>query len=298
MSDLAKKVDNAIKIIKMAATDAAERDVKHTIVNTYGGGQLIDNQLVELCYSGGKDSDVILHLARMAGIKFNAIYKNTTIDPSGTIAHVKENGVIVVKPENTFFNLVKKHGLPSRFARFCCSTLKEYKIGDVALYGIRRDESVKRAERYKEPNFCRVYKKNVKTHVWLPILEWTKDDISEFVNSEKVKCHELYYDSDGVFHAERRLGCYGCPLQSQKKRIEEFKEKPKFLRQYIKCADDFCKTHNESESVKRFDCSGTKMMFFQLFCTNIEQYRLKTTGLFGMLDVRAFMEDYFKIDLP
>lgn len=41
MSDLAKKVDNAIKIIKMAATDAAERDVKHTIVNTYGGGNLL-----------------------------------------------------------------------------------------------------------------------------------------------------------------------------------------------------------------------------------------------------------------
>ena len=42
---------------------------------------------VELCYSGGKDSDVILELAKMAGIRFRAIYKNTTIDPPGTIRH-------------------------------------------------------------------------------------------------------------------------------------------------------------------------------------------------------------------
>lgn len=38
MSDLAKKVDNAIKIIKMAATDAAERENRQITVNTYGGG--------------------------------------------------------------------------------------------------------------------------------------------------------------------------------------------------------------------------------------------------------------------
>lgn len=275
-----------------------ESQNKSKYPHTGGGGQLIDNQIVELCYSGGKDSDVILHLAKMAGIKYNAIYRNTTIDPSGTIAHAKENGAIVVKPKINFFNMVKKHGLPSRFARFCCSTLKEYKIGDVALYGIRRDESTKRSERYKEPNFCRVYKKDVKTHVWLPILEWTKDDVEEFVNSEKVKCHELYYDYDGSFHAERRLGCYGCPLQSQKKRIEEFKKKPKFLRQYIKCADSFCKTHQDSDSIKKFDLSGTNMMFFQLFCRTYEEYQQKTEGIFGKLDIKSWMEDYFKIDLP
>lgn len=36
---------------------------------------------VEISYSGGKDSDVILELANMAGIPYRAIYKNTTIDP-------------------------------------------------------------------------------------------------------------------------------------------------------------------------------------------------------------------------
>ena len=53
---------------------------------------------IELSYSGGKDSDVILELAKMAGIRFRAIYKNTTIDPPGTIKHVREMGVEIIPP--------------------------------------------------------------------------------------------------------------------------------------------------------------------------------------------------------
>ena len=59
---------------------------------------------IEICYSGGKDSDVILNLAKMAGIPFDAIYKNTTIDPPGTIQHCRENGVRIVSPNNLFIS--------------------------------------------------------------------------------------------------------------------------------------------------------------------------------------------------
>lgn len=48
---------------------------------------------VEIAYSGGKDSDVILQLAKEAGIAYRAIYRNTTIDPPGTIMHAREMGV-------------------------------------------------------------------------------------------------------------------------------------------------------------------------------------------------------------
>lgn len=57
-----------------------------------------DEQPVEISYSGGKDSDVILELAKMAGIPYRAIYKNTTIDPPCTIRHCKEKGVEVFAP--------------------------------------------------------------------------------------------------------------------------------------------------------------------------------------------------------
>lgn len=68
--EMNRKIEFAINLIRKAA-EIAEAN----------GSEL------EVCYSGGKDSDVILHLAQRAGVKFDAIYKNTTIDPPGTIAH-------------------------------------------------------------------------------------------------------------------------------------------------------------------------------------------------------------------
>lgn len=67
---------------------------------------------IELSYSGGKDSDVILELAKMSGIPFEAIYKNTTIDPPGTIAHCKENGVTIIEPKLSFFQIVEQNSTP------------------------------------------------------------------------------------------------------------------------------------------------------------------------------------------
>jgi len=57
---------------------------------------------IELSYSGGKDSDVILELAKMAGIPFRAIYKNTTIDPPGTIKYCKDRGVRLCSQRSHF----------------------------------------------------------------------------------------------------------------------------------------------------------------------------------------------------
>lgn len=42
-----------------------------------------------LCYSGGKDSDVILELAKMAGIPFEVQHSLTTADAPDTVRHVK-----------------------------------------------------------------------------------------------------------------------------------------------------------------------------------------------------------------
>ena len=142
---------------------------------------------IELSYSGGKDSDVIFELATMAQIPFEAIYKNTTIDPPGTIAHAREKGVTIMQPKKTFFQLIEAKGLPNRFARFCCSELKEYKVHARAIQGIRREESTKRAERYKEPERCRLYPHGEKVRVYFPILEWTLEDVSKFIKDRSIK---------------------------------------------------------------------------------------------------------------
>lgn len=205
---LQKKVDFAIRLLRSIPTDDGP---------------------VEISYSGGKDSDVILELAKMAGIPYRAIYKNTTIDPPGTIKHCKEKGVEVFAPTINFFDLVKKKGTPTMRARFCCEVLKEYKVLDRAVQGIRRCESTTRAKRYKEPTVCRIYgsKKNY-VEVFLPILEWTDDDVAQFIAERGIKCHPLYYDEQGNFHVERRLGCIGCPLRSDKGKAD-FLKYPRFF---------------------------------------------------------------------
>ena len=98
---------------------------------------------IEIAYSGGKDSDVILQLAKEAGIKYRAIYKNTTIDPPGTWGHVREMGVEILRAKTSFFHLVAQKGFPSRFTRFCCEKLKEYKVFDKSIIGVRKAESRK-----------------------------------------------------------------------------------------------------------------------------------------------------------
>ena len=253
---------------------------------------------IEVSYSGGKDSDVILELAKMAGIPYRAIYKSTTIDPKGTIAHAREMGAEVIRPKKTFFQLISEHGFPSRFQRFCCSALKEYKIYDRAIQGIRRSESRKRAENYKEPEMCRVYSAKEKVKVYLPILEWTDKDVEEFIKERNIKCHPLYYRGGGQFDVTKRLGCIGCPLQSRKKRIQEFKDNPKMLKAWIRAGQKrYTSEKYQNGKAKHKFKDAFEVMGYMLYCDNIEDFKEKTYTLFGEFDWKEFLQNEFKIDM-
>lgn len=265
---LEKKIKDSIRIIQMFSKDKG---------------------VIEIAYSGGKDSDVILQLAKEAGIKYRAIYKNTTIDPPRTIAHAKEMGAEIIQPKKSFFDLIKEKGYPNRAKRFCCAELKEYKVLDTVIIGVRKAESKKRAERYEEPTQCRVYskKKDICAHQIFPILEWTDDDVAEFIADRGIKCHPLYYDEQGNFHAERRLGCQGCPLVSQKKRVEFFKENPKWLKAWLKAGHEYYKNRTMDEY---------EMMVSYLFYRSFKEFS-KTNGLFGKMDCKEVLERRFNIKL-
>ena len=274
--ELQKKVDFAIKLLQSIPQD----------------GDL------ELSYSGGKDSDVILELAKMAGIPYRAIYKNTTIDPIGTIAHAKEAGAEIIRPEKTFFQLIREKGLPNRFRRFCCESLKEYAICPRSIQGIRRAESVKRAKNYKEPEICRTYPGKKKVRVYLPILEWTDQDVEEFIKERNIKCHPLYY-KDGQFDVTQRLGCMGCPLASRKKRIQFFKDNPRWLKAWIRAGQKKYtseKYQNGKANVKFKD--AFEAMGYMLYCDNMEDFKEKTHSmLFGDFDWKEFLQKEFNIDM-
>lgn len=274
--ELQKKIDQSIKLLKVACK----------------------GKKVELCYSGGKDSDVILQLAKEAEIDFAPIYKMTTIDPPGTIQHAKDNGCEIRRPEKTFFQLVREKGLPSRFARFCCEYLKEYKIMDTAILGVRRAESVKRAKIYKEPTGCRIYGNGEHVNQIYPILDWTNEDVKNYIIDRGIRCHPLYYDDKGEFRVERRLGCIGCPLSSNAK--NGFKRYPKFVKAYVDAARVFL-----SAKEGRYGKYKDEYTYFyaRYFCSTAEDYHIFMSQLDGnnlfaeKIDVKKYLEEYYKIEL-
>lgn len=275
--ELEKKVNAAIKLLQ-------------SVSESYG-------DVIEVAYSGGKDSDVILQLAKESGINFRAIYKNTTIDPPGTIKHAEEMGVEILRPKYNFFQLITQRGYPSIQRRYCCQVLKEYKVLDKCVQGIRREESAKRANRYKEPTECRFYgKKKEHVEAIYPILEWTNEDVAEFIADRKIKCAPSYYDEQGQFHVERRLGCLGCPQMYYKNRIEVFKKYPKLVRAYIRAGKKYMETHPDTVISKKYP-DAYAYFYRNVFCISQGDYDRFADGLFGKPDYKKALEDYFGIEL-
>lgn len=271
---LSKKVDNAIRLLKTTC----------------------NNEVVELCYSGGKDSDVILMLAKLAGIKYRAIYKCTTIDPPGTIAHCIENNVEIIRPAKSFLNLIRQKGFPTRRARFCCDKLKEYKILDKAIQGIRKCESRKRAKNYKEPTMCRFYgSKKKHVEVILPILDFTDEDIKNFIIEYKIKLHPLYYNEDGSINIKKRLGCMGCPLAADNG-LSDFKRYPLLVKAWLRNGLIWWNDHPNTTCHKMYD-SIYELFVSNVFFKSLEETKLAVdSGLFGeKIDCKLFLEEYFNI---
>lgn len=278
MSDLGDKERRAIKLLRSVAKTA-------------------DGE-IELSYSGGKDSDVCLALAQMAGINYRALYKNTTIDPPYTIAHCKSKGAEILRPKKSFFEIIEHNGFPSRFFRFCCSELKEYKVLGTAIQGIRRCESTKRAARYKEPIICRTYgRKDEHVNVVLPILDWSDMDVAEFVRSNAVQCHPLYYDDSGKFCVNRRLGCLGCP-QSSDNGLHDFQRYPKLVKAWVRAAQVWLTQYAGEKALVPKVCKDSYEYFvLHTFYKGVHDFQLLQSGMFGAIDCKQFLQDYFKIEL-
>lgn len=274
--DLEKKVEQAVKLIQLAGADG---------------------DVVEVAYSGGKDSDVILELTKMAGIKYRAIYKNTTIDPPGTLAHVKEAGAEILNPKRNFFDIVKEKGSPNRFKRFCCGELKEYKFLDKVIIGVRKAESTKRAARYSEPTQCRFYgSKKEHVEAFYPILEWSDQDVLDFITARGIKLHPLYYREDGSIDPKRRLGCMCCPLASTRKRLEQFKKYPNMVKAYINAQKVFRETHPTSLNVRLYP-TVFDWFFRYVFFDTQQKYEDYCNQLFEKVDAKTYIQKYFNIKL-
>lgn len=109
-----------------------------------------------VAFSGGKDSQCVYHLCEMAGVKFEAHYNVTSVDPPELIKFIKSNypDVIFDVPHDadgkriSMWSLIEeKLMLPTRIARYCCQALKEQNgKGRIVVTGVRWAESARRAK--------------------------------------------------------------------------------------------------------------------------------------------------------
>jgi len=226
------------------------------------------NELV-VAYSGGKDSDVLLDIAVRSGIPIRVEHNLSTVDAPETIYHVQETfyrleslGIPckINRPDITMWQLIPKKLIPpTRRARYCCAHFKERRFENQhLLLGIRWAESPKRRERgahelldakkesrvvYTDENDKKrklVEICGLRGHVATnPIIDWTTDEIWEYIRETKIKPNPLYE------RGCKRVGCIGCPMAG-KARGADFERYPKYKAAYIRAFDRMLEAKRES----------------------------------------------------
>lgn len=174
--------------------------------------------------SGGKDSAVLDHLLQRSGIDYKSYYTNTTIDPPGTISHIRKHypHTEILQPKETFYQLVARKGLPTFGVRYCCEFLKEYgSVGKMVFEGVRKSESKRREGRDYIQCDNRAWQKGSK-HIY-PLYDWTDKQIWDYIKKYNLPIAPCY--KKGLL----RLGCVGCP-QARKvgQRKKEFELYPRY----------------------------------------------------------------------
>lgn len=218
-----------------------------------------------ICYSGGKDSEIIVDLALKSGIKFEVQHSHTTADAPETVYHIRkrfkeleEKGIkcTINMPyykgqRVSMWSLIPiKKMPPTRLMRYCCSVLKETAGRNRCIVtGVRRAESVKR----KSSGVVEVKHTDINKRIIINndndekrqivercqmqakiayniIVDWDNDTIKDYIDSEHIDCNPLYQCGFN------RVGCIGCPMVN-KKRAFEFARYPKYRDLYISAFD-------------------------------------------------------------
>ena len=131
--ELQKKIDHSIALIRKAEKLALTMQ---------------PDDGFHVGFSGGKDSQAVLELVKMAGVKYRAVYNVTTNDPADNVRFIKHHypDVEFSIPEKSYFQLIAQKGVPTMCNRWCCALFKETAgLGCVVLTGVRKEESRKRA---------------------------------------------------------------------------------------------------------------------------------------------------------
>lgn len=244
-----KKVEIAYERFRWAAKEAE---------------RLFDMPIV-VKYSGGKDSDVILQLAKESlaplGIEFRVTHNLTTADPPDNVyyircvfARLREEGIDcrINVPRRSLWRIMRETlVIPSRLTRVCCGELKERKMPDAPyiVTGVRWAES---ASRRNKSGIAMVYTASDRsTRVDKGGLLTTDDASSRRLFEQcqmkgvRVLNPIIDWSDDDVWSYLRdrgiegnplykegwtRIGCVGCPLAGKRARELAFARYPQLYK--------------------------------------------------------------------
>ena len=231
-----------------------------------------------LAFSGGKDSVVCKALLNMAGCKYDATYRITTVDPPELVQFIKEKHTDVKREYPryndgsvvTMWNLIPKKLMPpTRLVRYCCQVLKESGgDGRMTVTGVRWAESYKRknnqgvvtimsgsANEAKENESFRVTSSggivlvndnDEARRVVESCYKRNKTTINPIIEWTDADVWE-FIKGEGVSYCGlydegfSRLGCIGCPNAAKHSREREFARWPKYKAMYLRAFEKMLK---------------------------------------------------------
>lgn len=227
-----------------------------------------------LAFSGGKDSQALIHMAQLAGVKFDAHFSPTSVDPPELIRFIRQ-----YYPECKFGKLeksiytefIKRKCLPSMKMRWCCAEFKEKGgEGRVTLVGVRNSESVKRSKRKEVEVTSRKFSGNLdefgewsgkriakmqrrvdkdtqfdqfsehKEQIVTCVGGKDKIVVSPIIHWDETDVWEFLNKVVSVPHCSlydggwTRIGCICCPMASIKSTIRDIKRWPYVKEKWIK----------------------------------------------------------------
>lgn len=223
-------------------------------------------------YSGGKDSECLVHLFMRSGVKFTIFHNHTTLDIPDTVYYIRRKfaewtsqgyDCELSEPPKSFWILcLDRNMLPMRSIRFCCSELKEYQPYEGAVYsfGVRKLESKKRSnnrdsietrntekynslqkfhfdksEEVKQMDMCYTNKYFIVN----PLAYWSETVRDNYLKKYNIEVNPIY-EKYGL----KRCGCVMCPLCSDKERQKEAKLFPKYAKIFKWLCNEIAKKGN------------------------------------------------------
>lgn len=171
-----------------------------------------------ILFAGGKDSTVMLYIARQAflgQIPIPVVFINTSWQFKETynfIEMIKNMWNLDLVHAKNRLALMKGVSPKNHPKMECCTMLKTDALRDIIenqgydalMVGIRWDEHEVRS---KETNFSpKTDPDHVRVH---PILHWSEKDVWDYIKKENIPINPLYsYNIEGKRY--RSIGCYPC----------------------------------------------------------------------------------------